>query len=173
MAREPKMNLVSANNSKGVVLTMEEAPNSTTITLLDSNEYIIYSEKLSENSRGKRIDMENLNDGTYYFKTEHDLKTITYTIEIMGNEVTIVNRDEKVKPYFRKENKKVFMNFLNLDKSKVLIKVYDENRLVFTETISEELIIEKAFNFEGAYGGNYVLIVEDNNEIYSEELVVK
>ncbi len=174
MAKEPKLNLIPTTNAKGVVLTVQDVTENTTITLMDSNDYVIYTEKLAEGSKGKRFDMEQLNNGTYYFATEHDLKTVTYTIVIEGDKVTIVNRDEKVKPYFRKERSKVFINFLNLDKSSVLIKVYDaEYRLVFTETVAEEMIIEKAFNFEGAYSGNYRLTLEDNNRVYSEEFVVK
>lgn len=173
LAKEPKLNLMADSNAKGVVFTVADVDQNTTITLLDSNDYVIYTEKLAEGTKGKRFDMEKLNDGTYYFRTEHDLKTITYTINIKGNKVTIVNRDEEVKPYFRKGKGKVFINFLNLDKSSVLIKVYDaEYRLVFKETVNEEMIVEKAFNFEGAYSGSYILTLEDNGKVYSEEFVV-
>ena len=117
--------------------------------------------------------MKDLKDGYYYLIAESGLKSNTYTISLDMGEIKIIDSVEDAKPFFRKTENKVFMNFLNLDKSEISLKVYDQNyRLVFSEIVSDTLIIEKAFNFEGAYSGNYMVVVSDDTKTYSEEFVV-
>ncbi len=81
---------------------------------------------------------------------------------------------DKGKPIFRKKGDKVFLNMLNLQGDKIEIKVYDSNRrLLFKEIVSNELTVEKAFNFEKAYKDNYVVVVKDSESTYLERVSVK
>ncbi len=99
--------------------------------------------------------------------------SLKFNKESLIDSVSITKGDEVLKPYFRVAKEKLFVNFLNLDKSKVVIKIYDEEyRVVFSETVTEEMIIEKAFNFESAYAGNYRVVVSDTSKSYSENFVV-
>ena len=77
-------------------------------------------------------------------------------------------------PVFVKKGDKLFVNLLNLSQEKVTLKVYDsENRLVFSESIEGELVVEKAFNFEKAFEDEYKVVVSDNAGTYSETILVK
>ena len=121
----------------------------------------------------KKFDLQGLQNGTYFFTTSDSTKTIVYTVAINGENIDILNKNETVKPYFRVAKERLFINFLNLDKSKINITVYDEEyRVVFSETVNEEMIIEKAFNFEGAFAGNYRVVVSDKNKSYTENFIV-
>lgn len=173
MAREPKLDVVTLNNSKSVLLTLDAPDQSVTIQLLDSDSNSIYFEKLSNGRFSKKLNMKDLVDGYYYLVAESGLKSNMYTISLKEGVIEIIDSEEDAKPFFRKTDNKVFMNFLNLDKSEISLKVYDQNyRLVFSETVSDKLIIEKAFNFEGAYSGSYMVVVSDDTKTYSEEFVV-
>ena len=66
------------------------------------------------------------------------------------------------------------MNLLNVSKGKVLLKVYDsEERLVFDEAIDGDIVVEKAFNFEKAFRGEYTIVVVDKFGTYKQKMVVR
>lgn len=173
MAREPKLNLLSAGKAKSVVLTMEASAKGVQIKLMDADLNIIYAEKMSEGTFSKKLNLRDLENGTYYLSADDNLKKYSYTIVLENNDVKIVKVDEDVKPFFRKTDKMVFMNYLNLDKSGLTIKIYDaENRTVFSQEVSDEMIVEKAFNFTDAFPGTYVVVVKSAGKTYIEEFVV-
>ena len=89
-------------------------------------------------------------------------------------ELEILDYMDKGKPIFRQKGDKVFLNMLNLQGEKIEIKVYDSSRrLLFKETITDELTVEKAFNFEGAYEDSYTVMVKDSEGTYLERISVK
>ncbi|MEM9001728.1 MAG: hypothetical protein AAGB24_15820 [Bacteroidota bacterium] len=97
--------------------------------------------------------------------------------KILGKKVSEV--EERIltfdlDPVFIKKGDKLLMNLLNLDGEKVVIRVFDsEGRLLFSETIKNDLVVEKAFNFEKAYSDNYTVQVIDNKKTFEEKVVVK
>lgn len=77
-------------------------------------------------------------------------------------------------PVFIKKGQKVMMNLLNISQGKVLLKVYDsKNRLVFDEAIDGKVVVEKAFNFEQAFEGEYTIVVVDKFGTYTETMEVR
>ena len=94
-------------------------------------------------------------------------------LPVLNNGIS-VTADGEHKPYFRKTENKLFMNFFNQEMGDVQIKVIDsENRVVFNETLKNTLVVEKAFNFSSAVQDSYKVIVKDGNETYYEYYVVK
>ena len=82
--------------------------------------------------------------------------------------------DVTLDPVFVRKGEKLMVNLLNLTEGTVLLKVYDsENRLVYSESIEGELVIEKAFNFEKAFEDEYTLVVVDKLGTYKETISVK
>ncbi|ASV31329.1 hypothetical protein [Maribacter cobaltidurans] len=173
MAREPKLDVTTLGDSKSILLTMDASSQGVTVQLLDSDSNSIYFEKMSNGSFSKKLNLKDLKSGKYYLTTDNGLKNSVYTIFLDSRDAKIIDFKEDIKPFFRKNENRVFMNFLNLDKSEITLKVYDQNyRLVFSETVTNELIVEKAFNFEGAYPGSYMVVVSDAENTYREEFVV-
>lgn len=173
IAREPKLNLLSKGNAKSVILTMEASTNGVELRLMDSDQQSIYVERMSEGLFSKKLNFKDLANGTYYLSADDNLKKYMYTIVLENNDIKIVESDEDVKPFFRKTDKMMFMNYLNLDKDVLSIKIYDgEGRTVFSQNVSDEMIVEKAFNFTDAYPGSYTLFVKSAGKMYTEEFVV-
>ena len=53
------------------------------------------------------------------------------------------------------------------------IKIFDaESRTVFTQEVTEEMIVEKAFNFTDAFPGTYTVTVKSEGKTYTEDFVV-
>jgi len=77
-------------------------------------------------------------------------------------------------PTFKRKGDKLFLNLLNLDQDKVVIRVKDsEGRIVFSEVIKGQLVIEKAFNFEKAYRDDYTVEIVDDSKSFKEVVTVK
>ncbi len=172
MANEPKFNLKTKSATKSLVFEMEYSEQ-TTVILKDSDGNVIYSESVSNASYSKKFNLENLEDGLYYFTTENKLREIVYTIDVTDTDVKIIDKEENTKPYFRRVGGKVLLNFLNLDESSVKVKVVDaENRVLFEETYTDTKIVEKAFDFTKALEGTYTISVEDFNNTFYESIAV-
>ncbi len=174
MAKEPKLSIVSENDIKSLVFELDSQSKDTTVQFMDADDHVIYSESISDKVYIKKFNLKMLEDGVYYILAKDAMRSIVYKISLKGNVVKIVERKENTKPVFRTLEDRVFLNLLNLDKDKVEIKVYDSfNRIVFKQDIEDEMLVEKAFNFEKAIADNYTIVVKNNNEVYSKNFVVK
>jgi len=99
--------------------------------------------------------------------------TTSSYLPVQKNGISVVAKGEH-KPFFRKTENKLFMNFFNQEMGDVQIKVMDsEYRVVFKETLKNELVVEKVFNFSSAIKDSYKVIVKDGNDTYYEYYVVK
>jgi hypothetical protein len=172
-AKNSEIGLTLSKVSKALILSLENPSKDFTVRISDKDDNVLYFERMEKSVVKKKFDLQGLQNGTYFFTTSDSTKTIVYTVAINGENIDILNKNETVKPYFRVAKERLFINFLNLDKSKINITVYDEEyRVVFSETVNEEMIIEKAFNFEGAFAGNYRVVVSDKNKSYTENFIV-
>ncbi len=173
MAKASELNLSAANETKSLVLTLDKASIDLTVRFMDTENHILYAEKIKNGTVTKKFNLQSLENGLYYITATDANKIVLYTVQVKDESVNILGKDETVKPYFRKTKEKLFVNYLNLEKSEVSIKVYDEeNRVVFSEIVTDEMIVEKAFNFEGAYAGNYSIIVSNAKKSFAENFIV-
>jgi hypothetical protein len=173
MAREPKLSLIKNGESKSLVVELDTQHNKTFLKIIDEDQNIIFSEKVSETSYSKKFDLNELESGSYYFEVEDALRTLVYPISVENKEVKILKRIENTKPVFRTKGDRLFLNLLNLEGKDVQIKVFDSNnRTLYKEVIENETVITKAFNFESAYEDQYTVVVKEGKNIYYEDIVV-
>lgn len=174
MAKEPKLSL-TPNAEKSLNFEMDTKSEQTLVQITDTNGAIIYSENIKAALEySKKFNFESLSNGSYFLKVENDLKETIFTFAVNDAEIIIVDRKENVKPVFRKNGRRVFLNFLNLEKEDVKITVYDsENRVVYSETITDTMLVEKAFNFESAFEDTYMVVVKNGKDSFYEDVVVK
>lgn len=75
------------------------------------------------------------------------------------------------RPYLKTKGERVILSFLNRDMGQVKIKIVDATgRILYTEVINDELIIEKSFNFENAYEGTYRVMIISSGEKYVKKI---
>ena len=173
LAKEPKVSLLTEGQSKSLIVALDSKNNKTILKIIDENQNIIFSEKISVNSYTKKFDLDKLENGSYLFELDDSLRTLTYTIRVENEEVKILRRIENNKPIFRKIGAKLYLNLLNLDSKDVEIKVFDsDNRTLFSEVVENENIVSKAFNFETAHEDRYTVVVKDGENTYYEDIVV-
>jgi len=164
---------LTEGQSKSLIVALDSKNNKTILKIIDENQNIIFSEKISVNSYTKKFDLDKLENGSYLFELDDSLRTLTYTISVENEEVKILRRIENNKPIFRKIGAKLYLNLLNLDSKDVEIKVFDsDNRTLFSEVVENENIVSKAFNFETAHEDRYTVVVKDGENTYYEDIVV-
>lgn len=174
LAKEPSLILMNEKDNNSLIFRLDTPSKDTAIRLFDTQGNTIYSEMTGDVAMyGKKFDLNKLEGGYYFFEIENGFKQIVYTIEVAKDKVRILEKEERLKPIFRKKGNKLFLNLLNLDESNVQIKVLDsKNRVLFSEVIKGELVVEKAINFEKAYLDNYTVVVQNGGETYYESVLV-
>ena len=170
MANEMDLRIITNNESKSLVFRYENLTTDASLRFIDGQGNVIFAESLKDKSAYfKRFNLNSLSTGTYFLTVEDSIKETEYTIAIEDANISIENKLEKNKPVFRTTENMVYINLLNLKKDKVEIKVYDDvDRVVFTEVFNDEDIVERAFNFEKAFKGHYIIKVKKNDETYYE-----
>ncbi|SHJ85582.1 hypothetical protein SAMN04488513_11095 [Pseudozobellia thermophila] len=173
-ANEGKLSLVTTENTKSVVFELDADAGKTTIKLLDKDSNVIYFENVEKEAYVKKFDLQNLKDGQYYFLTDDALRTTTYVINVKGSKVAILDKKEDTKPVYRSKDGVIYLNHLNLDKSKVNVNVFDSSdRLVFSQEWKDTMVVEKVFNFKNAFKDTYTLVLSDGDKSYYETINVK
>ncbi|NND16033.1 MAG: hypothetical protein HKN89_06890 [Eudoraea sp.] len=101
---------------------------------------------------------------------------IAMTSLVMGNTAVYTPDTDPVvkeRPYLREDGERVFLNLLNLEMEEVKVRVVDERgRILYTEVIKDEIVIEKSFNFENAYEGTYRIVIIRSGERFVKKVLV-
>ena len=101
------------------------------------------------------------------------IKKFMVAVVLMFSTIGSFANDENTRSIFVEKEDKVFVNLYNLDKEKVEIKIYDsQNRIIYTETITDSLLVKKVFNFEDAFEDSYTLVIKKQGETYKKNIVV-
>ena len=174
-ANEATLSLVKGKDTKSIVFQLETSNEEMHIKLMDEQGNIIYSELVEDQKKYlKKFDLANLENGRYFFITDNVLKTVTYSLEISKQEIVILDKEEMSKPVFSERENVVYMNFLNSTGEEVKMKLVDQaNRTIFRESLKDEFLVGKAFNFEKALEGTYTLMVKSSNGTYFKEVQIK
>lgn len=174
MAKETKHSLTAIKDAKSFVFRMDTQSKETTVKFIDTEEKVIYYEKVTnEDSYSKKFNISMLENGFYTLKVENSLRVIKYSMNIANGLVEVLEVEENVKPIFRKKDDVVYINLLNLDRASVELKVYaSDNRVVFDEILKDEILVEKAFNFKNALKDNYTIVIKDSNDTYYKKIIV-
>ena len=174
LAKEPKLSLMTSDQKKSLIVELDSQYKESFLKIIDENQNIIFSEKISETAYTKKFDLNKLENGSYLFELDNSSRSLVYRISVGNGEVKILKKKENNKPVFRRKGSKLFLNLLNLDSKDVQIKVFDsDNRMLYSEIIENESIVTKAFNFETAHEDRYTIVVKDGQNTYYEDILVK
>jgi hypothetical protein len=142
------------------------------LSIYDAEGKMIHSENVnSPKSVNRTYDLNALPEGTYFLEAESDLKVSRYEISVVG-ETALLSSDavsEVYKPTFLNKNGLVWVNVLNLDKSPVSIKIYDNE---FNEIYDSALLVgqnvTKVFDINNFQNEEYTFVITDNNKSFTK-----
>lgn len=147
------------------------------LSIYDANENLISTEKITSNGNFKRTyDLKALPEGTYFLTAESEMKIAKYQIIVVGNAATLASKpsSEVFKPVFMRKNGNVSLSILNLDKSPVNIKIYDEddNEVYDSKQLTDQNVI-RHFDLNPNFSDKYTFVVKYDDKVFVNTIASK
>ena len=154
-----KLKVVFNDVKKGEILTVKE-----------KNGTILYSEKISTDGKLiKILDLSSLKNGNYIIELEKDFQIIVNHVTIKNNNV-VFNKNKKeviFKPVVRNEKNLLMVSKIAFDKEPLLLSIYYKGEIIFSETIENKEIINRAYRLKQELDGPYKVVLYNNNRSYT------
>lgn len=142
------------------------------LTIYDAKDVVVHTENLNSLELSDRTyDLQALPEGDYYLVAESELKVATYKISVVGETAELFENpiSEEFKPMFMKYRGFVKVNFLNVDESPTVIKIYDrDDILVYDSGMIKDQNIAKVFDIYNIENEEYTIALTDNNKTYTK-----
>lgn len=146
--------------------------NNVDLSIYDANDKLIHSEKVdSQKIINRTYDLKALPDGTYFLQVESELKISRYEISVAGATATLSENaiSEIYKPVFVNKKGLILLSILNLDKSPVNIKIYnDEENEVYNSAVLLDQNITKVFDVKNIKFETYTFVMTYNNKTFTK-----
>tara|TARA_R110001632_G_scaffold164872_1_gene283381 strand:+ start:49 stop:636 length:588 start_codon:yes stop_codon:yes gene_type:complete len=174
-AKGPVIDLSVGNDPMTLLFETSENPENTQISLMDSKEEIIHLDKIGEGNHQKKYNLKNLQRGTYYFKVNNRDSEVTYSIILDEKGINKISKKTNTDlPVLRISDNKVYFNLFNEDQGLVKVKIRNgNNEEIDSQVFNGELALGKVYYFQGAYTGDYIVIVEDGKHEYRKTISVQ
>lgn len=142
------------------------------LTIYDAKNVVVHSEKLNSQALVDRTyDLKDLPEGDYYLVAESELKTAKYKISVVGETAELFEDpiSEEFKPTFMKHRGYVKVNFLNLEESPIVIKIYDrDDVLVYESGVLTDQNIAKVYDIYNIENEEYTIALTNKNRTYTK-----
>lgn len=142
------------------------------LLLKDQFGLILYSETIKSNGNlSKPFDLKQLKDGQYSLELEKDFEIIIKPFEIKNNALEFFeNQETKVfKPVIRSENNKLLISQMSLESKPIVVEIYFDNELIYSETARGEKTMNRIYKFSKFESGNYSTVVKIDNRTYKKQ----
>lgn len=142
------------------------------LSIYDGEGKMIHSENVnSQKNINRTYDLKALPQGIYFLEAESDLRVSRYQISVL-EETASLSEDavsEVFKPTFLNKNGLIWVNVLNLDKSAVSIKIYDnEYNEIYDSASLMDQNVTKVFDTSYFKNDSYTFVVTDNNKTFTK-----
>ena len=142
------------------------------LSIYDAEGKMIHSENVnSKKVINRTYDLNAFPEGIYFLEAESDTKFSRYEISVVGETASLSTNavSEVYKPSFVYRNGLVWVNILNLDKSPVSIKIYNnQNDEVYDSNSITDQNVGKVFDINNIQNEAYTIVVTDNNKIFTK-----
>ena len=134
------------------------------VTISDMQGIIIFSEHIEGKSvPGKLYNLQNLEDGIYRITTEAAHQRVSKQFIIENSVIKKTVKSREFAPYFKLENDKIKVNYLNETLANIGLTLEDEYRIYLEDEKENHLNYGKIINTKGLPGGYYTLTLESGD----------
>ncbi|WP_375584212.1 hypothetical protein [Cyclobacterium xiamenense] len=174
MTPAPRPDLVISEEGKNLFVQLHSQLQGTTISITDQSANTLFFTDAYEGSYAKKFNLEQLADGTYFFRVDNPKASQVYTLKLVEDRIEILRKEEKSSPsVFRVDGATVFFALSSEDLKKVDITITNsQNAEVFRTSENVDGSIDKVFNFEKAVKDSYTIRVADGKTTYSQYIEV-
>lgn len=169
---------INEKGKKEITLTLDHVKVGQQLYIKEVDGLTLYTEAFKTSGiYNNKFDLSNLPNGNYYFEHEKDYQIKIMPFKVVSGEV-VFNRDKELtvfKPVFKVKNNNIYLSKLALNKEDLNVKIYyDSNygksdfELIHSETITDEINIERIYSLSDKEKGDYRIDIEANGRSYSE-----
>lgn len=173
-AATPLVSLMAGEDPKTLVLNFDSESSKSTLKLTNEAKETFLVESVSDGTFNRKLNLQNLQAGTYFFTAANDNESVVYTIEVDNTSARIIDRTENQNQIlFREVGELVQVNLFNPESENVYVEIVNEDGTkLFEETIKNTVLIGKQFNFEKAIKGAYTVSVTDGKTYHYHTIEV-
>lgn len=121
----------------------------------------------------RKYDFSRLEDGIYFLSVKHGKALTQKRFELESGEVTVLDERKVLEPFFTQDGSTVNMSYLNFPKDDLSIYVYDDDKLLLEEKLSNDFSISKAINLSELNSGNYRIVLASGFDTFEHNVAVE
>ena len=162
--------LNNAMNASKVKVVFDDVKKGHQLTFNDENGIQLHSETIfKEGELTKYFDLSSLNDGLYTIELNKEFVIVVKYLEVKNRKVTFTENSEKVifKPVIRNEDNMLMISKLDFDKEPIAVTLWYEGKIIFSETIKNEIITNRIYKLDKSLPGEYKVTIDCNDSNYS------
>jgi len=164
----PKMNIVTLNDAKALVVAETDPKIASEISIEDANGHLVYYKEAKAAAKFKSVfDLSNLEDGTYTIEVKTGTAAAKREVDIRNGEVVVKALQTTIDPYFAYDGDMLKVSFLNFDKRNLSLLIYNGSRLVFQSEIGNDFNVQRGFDVSDLVKGQYSVVLAGTGEDFS------
>lgn len=165
-----------------ITLTLKDAKEGQQLLIKDVNGLILHKETIEKTGLyNNTFDLTNLPNGNYYFEHQkaYQIKIIPFNVKT-GTVAFITDKEITLfKPVLRVKENNILISKLALEKEPLHVKIYyntnlrgADYELIHSDTITNEMNIERIYQLDGKEHGDYRIVFESNGREYVEYFTI-
>lgn len=161
----------NALDAKKVRIVFKGAKKGSQLKIKDNSGLILHQEDV--NRAGgfiKYFDFSGLKDGYYTLELEKDYEIIIKSINVKDKKVLFDGDSESkiFKPVIRNKNNRLMITHIALNKEPLKVEIFYNDQIIYSETINEDLLIERVYKLDEEIKGDYRVVLTNNKRNYSK-----
>jgi hypothetical protein len=166
----PTMNVIPVENEKALVAFETMSPADFELTVTNRNGDVFYYKKSDEPAQSHRMvfDLHELEKGNYNVSLKHGNCTLTREITISNHSgMKVGNEIRMYSPYYKFENNKLQLSYLNNAQKNVFLNIYQNGKHVSGKKLGKDMCIQKVFDLSKLDKGTYEVVLSNQADEYS------
>jgi len=162
-ADTPKMTIVASGDEKALMTFESKTAYPVEITICTKNGEIVYYWKGETllSSFNKTFNASDLGYGSFHVCLNYGGQSINRDLTITRKEITVGPAVELYEPFFRYDNNRLNLSFLNVAQKNVYLNIYQGNKFVSGVNLGKNMDIQKALDFSNLKEGEYEVVVSE------------
>nr|WP_319510792.1 hypothetical protein [uncultured Draconibacterium sp.] len=164
MATElPKMNVIQVKENTAMLAYSfaNEAPLEVTLTNTDGE--ILYHKQTEHKAEFKTMfDFSELGDGDFCVSVNYGNQSMNRMVSVKDEKIVVSDATHCYEPFFRVNDKKVNVSFLNTSHKPVFINVYHDGEHIDGTNLGREMSIQTMLDFGDLKRGTYDIVLTDS-----------
>ena len=158
----PKMSVVQVKENTAMLAytSAKEAPLQVTLTNADG-EVLYHNQTKRQTAFKKMFDFSELGDGLYCLSVNYGNESINRIMSVKDEKITVSSASHCYEPYFRVNDKKVNVSFLNTWQKPVFINVYQNGERIKGANLGRDISIHTMLDFGQLKKGTYEIVLTD------------